>query len=550
MRVKRKSDGLTVLAVSGTYVVMLGFDLPKEKTAGLLGFAVARVDANGEVSWMRGTKTFAGAVVDHVPGYQVRSIDHPFQTFQWSDYSAEPGRTYRYRVVAVRGSPSRPRPSETVELEVKTEAMDSGRHAIFFNRGAVASQEYARRFLNQKPSEVPNRAAYVWLSRGLVEALIGFIGQATGGDFALRGAFYELKQPEVLAAFKEAKARGVDVQLLYDANGQIADNEEAIRSARIAGLCSGRVNAKIAHNKFLVLLRRNKPVAVWTGSTNLTENGIYGHSNLGHLVRDPEVANAFLELWTELAEDPVAKTMRDWTGDHTPVPPITTFGDTSVVFSPRKGLAALDWYASLAGGAERALMMTFAFGMAETFLDVYNREDGILKFALMEKLGINAAGREAVEAVRRRPNVVVAAGTNVAQNRFDDWLDEITQIKSEVNVRYVHTKFMLVDPLGPSPVVVTGSANFSKASTTDNDENMLIIRNNAAVADIYLGEFMRLHAHYAFREATRFTKRSAGGSQATPNLRPLEPDDAWISKGGYFTQGSDRSLRRTYFSGG
>ncbi|WP_339749140.1 hypothetical protein [uncultured Rubinisphaera sp.] len=44
------------------------------------------------------------------------------------------------------------------------------------------------------------------------------------------------------------------------------------------------------------------------------------------------------------------------------------------------------------------------------------------------------------------------------------------------------------------------SANFREASPTKNDENMLIVRNNDRVADIYLGELMRLHNHHAFRE--------------------------------------------------
>jgi phosphatidylserine/phosphatidylglycerophosphate/cardiolipin synthase-like enzyme len=63
-----------------------------------------------------------------------------------------------------------------------------------------------------------------------------------------------------------------------------------------------------------------------------------------------------------------------------------------------------------------------------------------------------------------------------------------------------HTKFMVIDPLGDDPIVVTGSANFSESSTTGNDENMLFIRGNSRVADIYLGEYMRLWNHYAFRE--------------------------------------------------
>jgi hypothetical protein len=46
---------------------------------------------------------------------------------------------------------------------------------------------------------------------------------------------------------------------------------------------------------------------------------------------------------------------------------------------------------------------------------------------------------------------------------------------------------------------VTGSANFSTASTNQNDENMLVIRGNTRVADIYLGEFMRMYNHLSFR---------------------------------------------------
>jgi phosphatidylserine/phosphatidylglycerophosphate/cardiolipin synthase-like enzyme len=54
---------------------------------------------------------------------------------------------------------------------------------------------------------------------------------------------------------------------------------------------------------------------------------------------------------------------------------------------------------------------------------------------------------------------------------------------------------MLVDPLCDDPLIITGSANFSDASTTKNDENMLVIRGDTRVADIYL----RVHATlYAF----------------------------------------------------
>jgi len=99
---------------------------------------------------------------------------------------------------------------------------------------------------------------------------------------------------------------------------------------------------------------------------------------------------------------------------------------------------------------------------------------------------------------------------------------------------------MLVDPLGSEPVVVVGSANFSKALTDTNDENMIAIKGNSAVADIYLGEFMRLYNHYAFRE---WASRQPSATQST--FKHLRTDRWWDE---YFGA-TERSRQREYFAG-
>jgi phosphatidylserine/phosphatidylglycerophosphate/cardiolipin synthase-like enzyme len=92
-----------------------------------------------------------------------------------------------------------------------------------------------------------------------------------------------------------------------------------------------------------------------------------------------------------------------------------------------------------------------------------------------------------------------AVGAYLGKGAFNHWQAE--QLSGlNIHVRYLNTKYMLVDPLGANPLVVSGSANFGEASTTDNDENTLIIRGNPRVADIYLGKFMRLYRHFAFRD--------------------------------------------------
>ena len=91
------------------------------------------------------------------------------------------------------------------------------KHSVFFNRGAIASQEYARRFLNKSP-EVVGEAAYHWLSRGLFEAFQSFVGRANGPHFGLYGAVYEFQWPEALKAIKAASDSGAtSFAVLYDA---------------------------------------------------------------------------------------------------------------------------------------------------------------------------------------------------------------------------------------------------------------------------------------------------------------------------------------------
>src|SRR5262249_46849793 len=133
-----------------------------------------------------------------------------------------------------------------------------------------------------------------------------------------------------------------------------------------------------------------------------------------------------------------------------------------------------------------------------------------------------------------------AIGAFLPHGAFDRWLNEKLS-GLNVNVRYLHTKYMLVDPLGANPLVVSGSANFSAASTTDNDENMLIIRGDQRVADIYLGEFMRLYRHFAFRD---WLSQQKDPSEA--EVSHLDEKDLWWKA--YFGT-SFASRQREYFAG-
>jgi phosphatidylserine/phosphatidylglycerophosphate/cardiolipin synthase-like enzyme len=552
MRARKQKNGLTVRAIAGTNTVLLAMDMTDAIRKGCLGFAIQRTDhTEDEKYWMRSTKVFGATGANVAAGDDVSSRDHPFQAFQWCDYTVKPEHDYSYRVIPVYGTPEELTESDGLTLKISTEPNNDGRHGVYFNRGACSSQAYARKFENKEPKEV-GAAAYEWLSRGLLEGMLGFIARAEDASYALHGAIYEFQRPEALSALKAARKRKVKVKVVFDAipgkSKPKKKNLDAIAAAKLIRESSGKTKGTIMHNKFLVLSHRDKPVAVWTGSMNWTENGIYGHSNCGHVVENADIAKQFLDYWTQLSGDEASEANRDWMDANAPAPPSPWTDDVVAIFSPRNDLSVLDWYADIAASAKAALFMTFAFGMNQRFLDVYEKDDDILRYALMEKEGNGsglAQGKIDIRRVRARRNVIVAVANNLELNILDRWVAERRALSDEANIKWIHTKYALIDPLGTLPIVITGSANFSKASTDANDENMLVIRGDKRVADIYLTEFMRLHSHYAFREAVKIAREN--GEDFEANRTPLWPDDSWQKD--HYRKGHDRWMRRRYFAG-
>src|SRR4029077_16279103 len=173
-------------------------------------------------------------------------------------------------------------------------------------------------------------------------------------------------------------------------------------------------------------------------------------------------------------------------------------------------LDALEWYVRIAESAKSGLFLTAAFGVGQQISPIFEGHCDHLRYLLLDN------ERGLVQTIRRNPGNMVVAGSHVNAGGWRQWIEErLTGLNG--HVQYVHTKYMLVDPLSETPIVITGSANWSDASSKTNDENMIVIRGNRRVADVYLGEFMRLFNHFEMRG-----RRPRAGS--TPSGRaPLRP---------------------------
>ena len=551
MRTIKTNGPLSVQAIVGSYVVLLGIDMDETKTNGLLGFGIQRTDLadnNNKPVWLAGFKSFKQANLPR--GTIAPTNEHPIQAFLWGDYTVRKDHQYKYRVVAMSGKPGELHESDEVSISVEMEKETKEGHYIYFNRGIAGSQAYVRKFGNKKPNVIGTKA-FDWLSRGLVKALIYFIRQANGPDGAIHASVYEFQYAPILEEFKSCIDRGVDVKIIFDCKnedifvngspkGPWKGNLEALRGSAIPESCVKARKANpsfISHNKFIVLLQNNEPKQVWTGSTNITIGGIFGHSNVGHLVRDESVAQAYERYWQELDKDPDAKNLRPWNTSNFPVPvDLSPPNSVIAIFSPLNDLKALEWYVSRMDKANTATFLTAAFGVHDLLENVYTTKKNNLRYLMLE------SEDEDIEKLRGWKYNRISIGNVLEENKFEHWLAEMLTGFNR-HVRYIHTKYMLIDPLSDDPLIITGSANFSNASTKNNDENMLVIRGDTRVADLYLTEFMRLFMHFYFRTIVN----GIGPADSDPEAGFLKNDDRWLSP--YYQKDSFKCKERLYFAG-
>ena len=563
--ISKKTGGYVVYAVAGVNTVSFAIDFTDADTKGLLGFAVERHDLkNDERYFMRGFKVFKDFLANPDENTVVSTYENPVQSFVWDDFTGNPDNKYRYYFYPLKGKPKHiDRSAKPIEIAVQTEPLYDpiAKHDVFFNRGVASSQAYARKFSNETPDSIsdPGHKAAVldWLARDLKTALITFIEQARKDD-ALYACFYEFHYLEVVSAFKAAIDRGVRVTIIIDAKKNKeqfprADNLKTIQAAGIPAkhIIQREANpSSIQHNKFIVFAKGKSevPAAVWTGSTNVSEGGLFGQTNVGHWVRDAQTARQFKDYWDLLSGDPGGapndtrsevlaknKAFKQAVAAIEPdIPPdalATIPRSITPIFSPRPSDTMLHTYAELLDSADDYAAITLAFGISDVFKQLLadNTAKDQITFMLLEKKDQPAPGQTKKFTFLNAGNNVYEAFGSYIKDPLYQWTKEVNNqlLKLNQHVLYIHSKFLLADPLGEEPIVVTGSANFSTASTTANDENMLIIKGNKRAADIYFTEFNRLFNHYYFRSV--YESHHAHASTTQDSLFLL-PDDSWLSK--------------------
>ena len=273
-------------------------------------------------------------------------------------------------------------------------------------------------------------------------------------------AAFELNSKPIYEAILTAHQRGVAVRIVTDDEHGLEDESNSeLRDLEAAGIPIVTDNRTgLMHNKFMIVDSR----ALWTGSWNYTLNGTYRNNNNVLVLESAPVVDAYQAEFEEMFERREFGTRS--TNDGIFYIRHET-NEISIIFaSEADELAALR--AEIQAAQSSIRFMSFVFSLDE------------LADAMTEKM--------------ENPNFVLR-GVFEDRNSTANWSQLPTlycagaQVRQDGNRYILHHKVIIID----NDTVITGSFNFSKSATKDNDENIVIIRDGV-IAGLYLEEWHRV----------------------------------------------------------
>lgn len=482
----------------GTHSAIIGWSFEDESLRqGLQGFAIRRTEYSNtteeilELKWLGGYKRFLS---DNNGQFgEVGSLTAPFQRFRWNDYSLNVTRSYRFEVFPLRGEPgSLTRDEDPLIFEFSPTPEDDGVLGVYVNRGVTAAKAYYQRFGDTHPRDVnPSNAAYKWLSRGLKESLLDFISSAQQND-SLHVAVYEFHDEEIAQALIDAIGQGVDVQIIHDAKAgknSTVESDHIVAQFGLEAHVIRRDKVNISHNKLVVLLRNNKPLKAWTGSANFSENAFNYQSNTALIITDVSAVENFESYFYSLVDNPSkadSKKRNKKLMDRINQQPLRMAEKT--FFSPIKTKDILLASAELIKQAKSMVLISSPFGIDKLLVDAIKEN----KKAIIEYGLANATAQKKIKKLNHHNTRFFPP------KKLKTYHNERWDAKA-FGAHKIHAKTIVVDPYGDNPKVLIGSANFSKASCVDNDENALLIIGDKRLAAIITTEFMRMYDHYKSR---------------------------------------------------
>jgi phosphatidylserine/phosphatidylglycerophosphate/cardiolipin synthase-like enzyme len=540
--------------------VLLAFDWPEgENHPDFLGFAIQRnpgYSAGGAPQFLLNKLDFVPLAKDAKPK---PSNQAPIQKFNWWDggiKTGDRGKTFKYTVTPVRGTGPGDlalQDGDAKTLAVRIPNVREGQIATYFNRAVVSSQS----FLRLKSSDL--KAQMTWLANGLQEAVPTILKDSDSFDCAI----YHLSDKLwILPAFDAFSGRGsisyfdkpID-RKSATAIAQLNKTKDNISTHKRDAI------SKLMHDKFIVSNKAGSAAAVLMGSTNFTPEAQTIQANLLHILHSPQLADLYRQRADLLAANTPTKVINKHVGwqEVTDVP--GTKLRAYFLPEPASKREFLDTVTAAVKGAKSSVLFCMFTASDPALMDAIfaqgDSKDHLIYGLLNSVEDTDAAiakGKKTPSAVaveifhrtkEKSDTIPFSAFFNAPPRGFLPELRGIDTSKYDISAKkaagskvkgpppiHVHHKFIVVDGDTNESTIYSGSPNFSKASENSNDENVLEIKGNQTLSQVYVAEFMRLYNHYRARAIWNKTheKKPAGGAANGGDPLVLKKSrDAWVA---------------------
>ena len=270
-------------------------------------------------------------------------------------------------------------------------------------------------------------------------------------------AAYSLSLNSVRFALINAHNRGVTVRMVMESTNMDRSDPQALIEAGIPIV--GDNQNGLMHDKFMIIDRSE----IWLGSMNFTDSGTYDDNNNMIRIFSTKIAENYIVEFEEMYnENLFGENVRA----ATPNPKLTI--DNVIVenfYSPDDGV--INALATVLSNAQESIYF-LAYSFTSNDLGNIIREK--------DEAGLT------VQGVMEEEQVNSNQGTE-----YDPFKQAELDVRIDGLEGQMHHKVFIVD----EKIVVLGSYNFSQSAETRNDENTLIIYDEA-IAEQFMQEFERI----------------------------------------------------------
>lgn len=477
---------------------------------------------------------------------------------------------------------------------------DYGDLKIIFNRGLLSTQAFAKRKggvegVDDRASareilEDPNNIWRKRLSGQMLYNINQFFKRAKAeGGGMYYAALYELTDKKLIEelcsvsnieiilsnANSSEQEKGADgkTKTISINDGTNSDTRIALRKLADDGklkLYDRMLGTHIGHNKFVIYADKNgRPKAVLTGSTNWTATGLCGQTNNMVFIESNEIADRYLDYWNQLKADvKQAAALRTWCcakGETYSLQPKTKTDiwyspNTKQKSKPKDAETPVDMqevYSLIESAKHSVLFLVFNPGapsILEKIQEVAEQRQQEGKQPLFVRGAISDAKIAArvrtdifSRSILQAPDRYTVTGVAAIPGPFSYFEQELLKL----GYATIHDKIMVVDPFEKACAVVTGSHNLGYKASYTNDENMLIIRNNAEVAQAYAAHVLDVVNHFKWRYKLQQKIAKAGAKTLAQKKKVLDKEwndldehDTWMDY--YFGPNGFKSADRLF----